>query len=297
MFLFPWCFSCCEIPWYFWLLSAYFPGFLREEPLVFLRFSLVFSKRPRKKRTGLCSHNFSEKKFVWGFIGKEFPNGMADCFPEGWGQGLEPGSTGPALAADDSSNANFNDSTCPIHEHSASPGEQGTGKGQNSQKARQGHFFFPWGKEKHEPQTCRRQGRTNHRRGEMPTMSQRVQLDHPEWSADLADANFPRGLSPKHQASVKLGGGGSSSGASSGTSSPSIVKGETGQAETPKEEKGTQQKKTESIEKLLATMAADDPLREDLEAQLEQLRTALKYAKSKPRSFGAKSNSARRKHL
>ena len=41
-------------------------------------------------------------------------------------------------------------------------------------------------------------------------------------------------------ASVKTGGGGSSSGASSGTSYASVVKGETGPAETMKEEKGTQ---------------------------------------------------------
>ena len=25
VFLFPWCFSCCEIPWSFWVFSAYFP--------------------------------------------------------------------------------------------------------------------------------------------------------------------------------------------------------------------------------------------------------------------------------
>ena len=41
-------------------------------------------------------------------------------------------------------------------------------------------------------------------------------------------------------------------------------------------EKGTQQKKADSLEKLIATMAADDPLREDLETQLERLRAALK---------------------
>ena len=63
-------------------------------------------------------------------------------------------------------------------------------------------------------------------------------------------------------ASVKTGGGGSSSGASSGTSYASVVKGETGPAEASKEEKGTQQKKAESFEKLLATMAKDDPLRQ-----------------------------------
>ena len=77
-------------------------------------------------------------------------------------------------------------------------------------------------------------------------------------------------------ASGKTGGGGSSSGASSGTSHASVVKGETGPAETAKEEKGTQQKKAEPLEKLLATLTKDDPLREDHEHQLEQLRAALK---------------------
>ena len=89
-------------------------------------------------------------------------------------------------------------------------------------------------------------------------------------------------------ASVKTGGGASSSGSSSGTSYASVVKGEIGQAENAKEEKNTQQKKAESIEKLLATMDKDDPLREDLESQLEQLRAALKD----PRNPGARLDSA-----
>ena len=89
-------------------------------------------------------------------------------------------------------------------------------------------------------------------------------------------------------ASVKTGGGASSSGSSSGTSYASVVKGEIGQAENAKEEKNTQQKKAESIEKLLATMDKDDSLREDLESQLEQLRAALKD----PRNPGARLDSA-----
>ena len=89
-------------------------------------------------------------------------------------------------------------------------------------------------------------------------------------------------------ASVKTGGGASSSGSSSGTSYASVVKGEIGQAENAKEEKNTQQKKAESIEKLLAAMDKDDPLREDLESQLEQLRAALKD----PRNPGARLDSA-----
>ena len=56
---------------------------------------------------------------------------MADRFSEGWGQGLEPRGAGPALAINDS-NAKFNISACPIHEHQASPEEQGQGKGKPS---------------------------------------------------------------------------------------------------------------------------------------------------------------------
>ena len=89
-------------------------------------------------------------------------------------------------------------------------------------------------------------------------------------------------------ASVKTGGGTSLSGSSSGTSYASVVKGETGPAENAKEEKNTLQKKAESIEKLLTTMDKEDPLREDLESQLEQLRAALKD----PRNPGARLDSA-----
>ena len=56
VFLFPWSFSSWEFPWCFWVFSAYFTGFSRvrtvRKSLMFLRFSLVFSKRPRKRRTG-----------------------------------------------------------------------------------------------------------------------------------------------------------------------------------------------------------------------------------------------------
>ena len=55
-----------------------------------------------------------------------------------------------------------------------------------------------------------------------------------------------------------------------------------------KEEKSTRQKKAECLKKLLATLAKDDPLREDLENQLEQLRAALKD----PRNPGARLDSA-----
>ena len=61
---------------------------------------------------------------------------------------------------------------------------------------------------------------------------------------------LPRGMSPKAPpsqqsagpASMKTGGGGSSSGASSQASYASVVKGETGPAETIKEEKGSKRK-------------------------------------------------------
>ena len=106
----------------------------------------------------------------------------------------------------------------------------------------------------------------------------------------LPQGNVPK--SPTSQksagpANAKTGGSVSSSGGSSGTYA-SVVKGEVGPADSPKEEKGTQQKKVESIEKLLATIAKDDPLREDLESQLEQLRAALKD----PRNPGARLDSA-----
>ena len=110
----------------------------------------------------------------------------------------------------------------------------------------------------------------------------------------LPRGNVPKAPSPQKSAgpaSVKTGGDGSSSGASSGTSNASVVKGEAGPAKTVKEEKGTQQNKAESLEKLLATSAKDDPLREDLENQLEQLRAALKD----PHNPGARLDSAKAK--
>ena len=63
---------------------------------------------------------------------------------------------------------------------------------------------------------------------------------------------------------AKQGGGGPSSFAA-------VVKEDTGPAENPKEETDTQQKKAESLERLLATLAADNPLRENLENQFELL--------------------------
>ena len=56
VFLFPWCFSCCKFPWFFWVFSAYFPGFFqgsqgKTNPWCFRGF-LGISKRPTKRRTG-----------------------------------------------------------------------------------------------------------------------------------------------------------------------------------------------------------------------------------------------------
>ena len=183
-------------------------------------FERLFGDNPLINTPKLCSRNFSEKRSVRGSIGYGFPGGMADCFPEEWGQGLEPWRTGPILAIDDS-NAKFNLSTCPVHEHPVSPGEQGTGQGQTSQAAGQGCSFFARGKKEPEPQTCRGQGREPPKRRNSHN-SQTHAIGPPEWSAVPAAASFPKGTSPKRpppqksagQASVKAGGGGSSSGAS-----------------------------------------------------------------------------------
>ena len=242
----------------------------------------------------LCSHNFSEKTSVRGTIRVGISDGMADCESEGWGQGLEPWGTGPAHAINDSY-AKFNLSTCPVHLHQASPGEQGSGKGQTLQGPGQGCENLPRGAQGPQPETHGGTSRTNNRGSQMPEVSEHIQLDYQSGmplvrlqaspGECLQNQPPPKSTGP---ASVKTGGGASSSGSSSGTSYASVVKGEIGQAENAKEEKNTQQKKAESIEKLLATMDKDDPLREDLESQLEQLRAALKD----PRNPGARLDSA-----
>ena len=216
---------------------------------------------------------------------------MADCESEGWGQGLEPWGTGPAHAVNDS-DAELDLSACPIHLHQASPGEQGTGKGQILQGSGQGSQIFPRGKKESQPQTRRGKSRADDRSPKCPnTYNWTTRVVCRSRGCKLPQGNVPK--APPSQksagpASGKTGGGGSLSVASSGTSYASVVKGETGPAETAKEEKGTQQKKTESIEKWLAAMDKDDPLREDLESQLEQLRAALKD----PRNPGARLDSA-----
>ena len=143
---------------------------------------------------------------------------------KGGGQGLEPWGTGPAHAVDDSY-AKFNLSTCPIHLHQASPGEQGSGKGQTLQGPGQGCQSLPRGAQKPQPQARGGKSRTDNGGSKMPEVSQTHTIGQPERSAVRAAANFPRGMSRKPTpspkstgpASVKTGGGGSSSGASSGT--------------------------------------------------------------------------------
>ena len=80
----------------------------------------------------LCSHNFSEKTSARGTITDSeqgFLMAWQNVSRKGGGKGWNNGGTGPALAINNS-NAKFNLSACPIHLHQASPGEQGTGKGQ-----------------------------------------------------------------------------------------------------------------------------------------------------------------------
>ena len=69
VFLFPWCFSCCDIPWSFGVFSAYFPGFLRVRKVreilgVFEVFLGIFEKT-KDRRTG-----FWGRKWLRQFYGR-----------------------------------------------------------------------------------------------------------------------------------------------------------------------------------------------------------------------------------
>ena len=183
---------------------------------------------------------------------------------------------------------------CPIHLHQASPVKQGTRKGQTSQG--QGKEVKSSPGERKSPNLKPEEERAEPTTEEVKcpkcpnTYNWTTRVVCRSCGCKLPQGNVPKAPSPQKSvgpANVKTGGGGSSSGASSGTSYASVVKGETGPAETMKEEKGIQQK-AESIEKWLAAMDKDDPLREDLESQLEQLRAALKD----PRNPGARLDSA-----
>ena len=220
---------------------------------------------------------------------------MAVRLPEGWGQGPDQWGTGPALAIDDS-NANSISQLAQSICTKPPPGSKGQGKGRPPKGQGKGPKSSPGERkssnlkpeeERAEPTTeevkCPKCPNTYNWTTRAVCRSYGCKL--PQGNVSKAPP-AQKGAGP---ASVKTGGGGSSSsGASSGTSYASVVKGETGPAETVKEEKGTQQKKAESIEKWLAAMDKDDPLREDLESQLEQLRAALKD----PRNPGAGFDSA-----
>ena len=168
-------------------------------------------------------------------------------------------------------------------QNSVFPGEQGTRKGQTPQRARQGFFVLPRGTEKPKPRAHRRKCDSYDRRDQMRELSS-LQVDNqtclPILWAQVSPGELPQDtpLTEKPWPGQRetwwgwtilfwrlLWG-----------LLAAVVKGETGLAENPKDDKDTQQKKAESLEKLLATLAANDPLREDLENQLEQLQAALK---------------------
>ena len=89
-------------------------------------------------------------------------------------------------------------------------------------------------------------------------------------------------------ATVKSGGASSSSVASSGLSYAAVAKGAPGQAEPKTDEKAVKTQKADKLEALLATLDPKDPLREDLQPQLDQLRNDLRD----PRQPGARLDSA-----
>ena len=80
----------------------------------------------------------------------------------------------------------------------------------------------------------------------------------------------------------------SSSVASSGLSYAAVTKGATGQADPKKDDKTVLAQKADKLEHLLATLDETDPLREDLQPQLDQLRKDLRD----PRQPGARLDSA-----
>ena len=89
-------------------------------------------------------------------------------------------------------------------------------------------------------------------------------------------------------ATVKSGGASSSSVASSGLSYAAVAKGAPGQAEPKTDDKAVKTQKADKLEALLATLDPKDPLREDLQPQLDQLRNDLRD----PRQPGARLDSA-----
>ena len=67
---------------------------------------------------------------------------------------------------------------CPVYLHQASPGEQGSGKGQTLQGPGQGRQNLPRGAQGSQPQTHGGTSRTDNRGSQMPKVSEHLQLDH-----------------------------------------------------------------------------------------------------------------------
>ena len=95
-------------------------------------------------------------------------------------------------------------------------------------------------------------------------------------------------LTPTGQAKTSAGVPSSSSVASFGLSYAAVTKGAAGQADPKKDDKTVLAQKADKLENLLATLDDADPLREDLQPQLDQLRTDLRD----PRQPGARLDSA-----
>ena len=96
----------------------------------------------------LCAHNFSEKRSVWGSIAEGSADGMADCFPEGLGQGLEPGDGKPTLVQSMTAMQN-SISQLAQSLHTQPPLERkGQGKGKNPKGQGKGQPTIPRGEEK-----------------------------------------------------------------------------------------------------------------------------------------------------
>ena len=122
---------------------------------------------------------------------------------------------------------------------------------------------------------------------------QSLQLDEPLCVPFMWDSASPLEQSShpppsSGPATVKSGGASSSSVASSGLSYAAVAKGAPGQADPKTDEKAVKTQKADKLEALLATLDPKDPLREDLQPQLDQLRNDLRD----PRQPGARLDSA-----
>ena len=171
---------------------------------------------------------------------------MADCFPEGWGQGLERRDGKPALAINDR-NAKFHLTTCPVFAKPILPR-----KGQEPERAGQGNSTSPGARKNPNLRPLSERATA--------TTEEITCLNCPayNWTTCAAPVatSFPRGVPASHPpprralakpVRSRVGGGPPSSVVSSGASFAVVVKGETGAAEHPKEEKDTQQNKAKSL--------------------------------------------------